>query len=572
MGFLSRVATVVKSFRQGNPLNNPAIPLGGPGFWAWLFSGDVTESGEQINDFTALQQITVYICVRIIAESVASLPLKVYERLDKGRKEAVDNPIYDLLRYQPNPEMTASTFFETMGGCLALTGNCYAQIIRNGLGNVWGLYPLHPHKTKPMRLDGRLIYQTTDGESLGKSRYLWPEDILHVPLFCFDGVLGLSPVQQAKQSIGLARAAEKYGARFFGNGSRPGGVLSPKAGQKLDEKTMSQIRETWLSTQGGINQGKTAVLPGEWNYQQIGLSPDESQFLESRKFSRADICGLFRVPPHMAGDTSRLSNSNHEQQSLQFVTDTLRPYVTKFEQEIHRKLMPHQCRNAGRFFVQFDVRERLRGDFQTTMQGYSLGKQWGFYNTNMILEDLGENPIGPVGDIFWAPVNMSNAEKLLPGNGGLDPPPAPALPPSPDPASDPEPTNSEGEGPGPEAKSLDRYLPAYIGLFRDAVRRICKRDKRDIEAVSLIFKPALESLAAQSMDAWAATLGLGDAWNQVAEVVSERLGRMAARAGDWSLEKADQIAMMELTQAIRAVEISTASLAAIEAAKRKVGS
>jgi len=544
--------------RDGNPLNNPAVPLGGPGFWAWLFSGELTESGENINDFTALQHITVYVCVRIIAQSIASLPVKVKEMTDAGRKEAIDHDLYGLLRYQPNPEMTAFSFFEALTGSAALTGNCYAQITKNAAGKVARLDPLHPHKTKPVRLkDGNIAYKTTDGEKMGESRYLPPEAVLHIPLFSFDGLLGLSPVQQAKQTIGLGRAAEKFGARFFGNGSTPGGVLSPADGSKPDEKTISQVKDSWQAMQAGINQGRTAVIPGNWKYQQISLRPEESQFLESRKYTRTDICALFNVPPHMAGDTTRLSNSNHEQQSLQFVTDTLRPYVVRWEQELARKLLPTTGRNSGRYEIEFDLRERLRGDFATTMQGYALGRQWGFFSANDVRRDMGENPIGGAGDVYYAPVNMQNLDNLLPENGGGKP------------AAKPEPGAMAKPGDKPEeqeGRQARRFALAYIAMFRDGVARVCRRSSRDLGSISDVFKPALLSLAEQIRDVYAAKLGLLDGWNESSAVVSDYLPGLHKRAAGWDANDTDQVAMAELKRAFKALHIETARRAGEAAA------
>ena len=522
-----------------NPLENPAVSLSSPAAWEWLTGNVITDSGELVTDVSALQSIAVYSCVRVIAESVASLPLRLFEHLDAGRKPATDSLLYDILSIEPNPEMSAFTFFETLTGCLALTGNAYAQIVRNQAGQVAALYPLHPLKTEPLRIDGNLVYRTTDGEGSG-SRILKASEVLHVPLFCFDGLKGLSPIQQARQAIGLSRAAEKFGARFFGNGSRPGGVLSTEA--SLDDKQLALARDSWLAAQGGANQGKTAVLPGTWKYEQVGLSPEESQFLETRKFQRTDIAALFRVPPHMIGDTTRLSNSNHEQESLQFVTDTLRPYLCRFEQEIHRKLLPDTGRKANRYFVQFDVRERLRGDFKSQSEGYALGRQWGFYSTNMILEDLGENPIGPVGDVLLYPLNMGNAKALL------NPPTATVDPAKSEPA--PTPTNAD-------RSITERFTPAYIRLFRDAVGRVSTRNKRDYDSISAAFSPVLESIAAQFEDEARARFALLDTWKSTADKITrDHLKSIVTRSTEWTPEKADEVTGAELSRALRAIHLN----------------
>jgi HK97 family phage portal protein len=513
MGLLQRIQRSFGELR-GNPLDNPSMSLTSPGIWAWLTGGEPTAAGELVNETNALQIVTVYACVRVLAESVASLPLKLYERLDNGRQEATDQDLYELLTISPNPEMTAFSFFETLVGSLALCGNAYAQIQRSG-STVQGLWPLHPLKTQPVRTPaGKLMFQTSDGMANGASRLIDPDDMLAIPLFSFDGVKGLSPIQMARQDLGLAKAATKFGARFFSNGGRPSGVLSTAS--VLNPKQHDDMKSSWQSSNGGENQGKTALLWGDWKYQQIGINLEDSQFLATRQFARCDIAALFRVPSHMVGDNTRLSNSNHEQQSLSFVTDTLRPYLNRIEQEVHRKLMPSTGRNAGKYFVSFDVRERLRGDFATTMAGFAVGKQWGFYNTNQILEDLGENPIGARGDDYWMPVNF----QVVGAPAATIPTPA-------------------------DRNALGDYAAALGGLFRDGLGRLLAREKRDCGAMESIFRPLLDSLLA---------VAKGSA--ELDPVVCERLVRDALKAfekrsGDWTPEKADEIAGPEFIRLVR---------------------
>lgn len=541
---------------RANPLNNPAVSLSSPAIWSWITGGEPTASGEEVNHFTAMQAVSVYACVRVIAESVASLPLKLYELTDKGRLEAVDAPLWSLLAVAPNSEMSAFTFWETLTGCLTLTGNGYAQIVRDKGKRIAELLPLHPLKTEPYRNpDGVLAYRTTDGESNGKWRIMPADDVLHVPLFSYDGLKGLSPIMQARQSIGLARAAEKFGARFFGNGSRPGGVMSTTS--QLDEKAQQNTKESWERTVSGTNQGRTAFLTGDWKYQQIGLSPEESQFLATRKFQREEIAALFRVPPNMIGDTSRLSNSNHEQSALSFVTDTLRPYLCRIEGEIIRKLLPSSGRNSGRYVVSFDVSERTRGDFATTMTGYSTGRQWGWYSANDVRREIGENPGGPALDVYLVPVNMVNAEMLL-----KDPEPPPAVLP-------PPPAEGEQDDPVPteqERSAVAQYKTAYLRMFRDAVGRICSRDakKRDLQAVAAVFQPILESIADLSGDESRSISGSNEWKFDAGKTVAAQLKGMTERSHHWQAADADSIAPQELTRCVRAM-LYAAGRAASEA-------
>jgi HK97 family phage portal protein len=554
MGLKSALSQFTRSLRdpeltklelRSDPLNNPSIPLSSAGFLAWALAGEPTASGEQVTVATALQQITVYACVRVLAESVASLPMKVYERLDRGKSEAFDHPLAYLLSTAPNDEMTAVTFWESIVGSLALEGNGYAEIQRDAGGRVMALWPLNPQKTTPKRnAAGTLVYETTDGMTSDKTRVISSANMLHVPLFSFDGLKGISPIQMARQGIGLARASEKYGARFFGNGSRPGGVLSTPS--DLTDEELAAVKETWLQTQSGDKQGSTAVLPGDWKYAPLGLSPEDSQFLQTRQFQRTEIAALFRVPPHMVGDTARLSNNNHEQQGLSFVTDTLRPYLCRIEAEVARKLLPTAGRNSGKYFIRFDVSERLRGDFKTTMDGYAVGKQWGFLSTNDVREDLDMNPIGPEGDIYWAPVNMQNSEWLLETESIQDQP----IGADPNAPTDPvKPTE-------PEKKSLGRYTRSFISVYRDAFGRLSIRNKRDYETISTLFKPVLRSIANVAIeDSQASELPADHIIDDVLRAMEKRATKWPATIAETDLEA---VVQSEFIKTVRSIHINLA--------------
>lgn len=538
--------------RRGDPLENPAVPLSSPNIWAWLAGGNnPTVSGELINHFTAMQQTTVYACVNLLAESVASLPLRIYERTTKGRLEDVDHPLYWLLSIEPNPEMTAFTFLETLTGCLALTGNAYAEILENRAGDIAGLYPLHPLHTEPFRATepmtawngiaiakGDIAYRTTQGMPNGNWRIISAERMIHPRLFSFDGLKGASPIEQARQGIGLARAAEKYGARFFGNDSRPAGIMIFKGG-KLDEKVQLSTRQSWERAQGGENQGKTAFLNGDWDYKQIGISPEQAQFLLTRQFQRAEIAAMWRIPPHMVGDTTRLSNNNAEQQNLSFVTDTLRPYLCRIESEVVRKCIPRQGRNANRHYVAFDVSERLRGDFKSTMDGINVGRQSGVLTINDGREQLDMNPVGPEGDVCIVPVNYQNAERLLDTESLQD-----------------QPVGGQKQHPDDTSANDDeakRWISAWFPIFRDAFGRICKRDKRDSAAVLLTFGPVFTTIAATYGTAAQQRFSLEDELC-CDRVVQEQLRLLEKRASGWKGDEAE--VMPELLRVTRGLRLN----------------
>lgn len=355
-----------------------------------------TTSGKPVNERTAMQTTAVYACVRILAEAVASLPLHVYEYQDDGGKKLVhDHPLYYLLHDEPNPEMTSFVFRETLMSHLLIWGNAYAQIIRDGAGRVLGLYPLLPDKMDVQRDDrGNIyyVYSRNSDENPMFKEYgdirLKAEDVFHIPGLGFDGLIGYSPIAMAKNAVGMTLACEEYGASFFANGANPGGVLEHPGVLK----DPSKVRESWNSVYRGVNNAhKIAVLEEGMKYQQIGIPPEEAQFLETRKFQINEIARLYRIPPHMVGDLDKSSFSNIEQQSLEFVKYTLDPWVIRWEQSLQRSLLlPGE---KGKYFIKLNVDGLLRGDYQSRMNGYAVGRQNGWFSANDIREMENMNPI-----------------------------------------------------------------------------------------------------------------------------------------------------------------------------------
>lgn len=355
-----------------------------------------TTSGRPVNERTAMQTTAVYACVRILAEAVASLPLHVYEYQDDGGKKLVhDHPLYYLLHDEPNPEMTSFVFRETLMSHLLIWGNAYAQIIRDGAGRVLGLYPLLPDKMEVQRDDkGNIyyVYSRNSDENPTFKEYgnikLKAEDVLHIPGLGFDGLIGYSPIAMAKNAVGMTLACEEYGASFFANGANPGGVLEHPGVLK----DPSKVRESWNSVYRGVsNAHKIAVLEEGMKYQQIGIPPEEAQFLETRKFQINEIARLYRIPPHMVGDLDKSSFSNIEQQSLEFVKYTLDPWVIRWEQSLQRSLL--LLGEKGKYFIKLNVDGLLRGDYQSRMNGYAVGRQNGWFSANDIREMENMNPI-----------------------------------------------------------------------------------------------------------------------------------------------------------------------------------
>lgn len=373
-----------------------------------------TTSGKNVNEMTALQTTAVYACVRILAEAIASLPIHVYRHTDEGKEQDVNHQLYYLLHDEPNPDMTSFVFRETLMSHLLIWGNAYAQIIRDGRGQVLALYPLLPDRVTVKRDDrGELyyVYQRSEEDNPNfKDKgniILKKSEVLHVPGLGFDGLIGYSPIAMAKNAVGMTLATEEYGASFFANGANPGGVLEHPG----ILKDPSKVRESWNQVyQGTNNSHKVAVLEEGMSYKTIGIPPNEAQFLETRKFQINEIARLYRIPPHMVGDLEKSSFSNIEQQSLEFVKYTLDPWVVRFEQAFQKALLLPDEKKT--YFIKFNLEGLLRGDYQSRMNGYAIGRQNGWLSTNDIrrLEDM--NPLSKEegGDLYLINGNMTKLE------------------------------------------------------------------------------------------------------------------------------------------------------------------
>lgn len=392
--------------------DKPRDALNGSAY-SFFFGG--TSAGQSVNERSAMQMSAVYACVRILSEAIAALPLHFYQYNDSGSKEkAIQHPLYPILHDEPNPEMTAFSFRETLMTHLLLWGNAYAQIIRNGRGEILALHPLMPDRmTVDRDARGRVYYEYTRSESdantLGKksSVLLLPEDVFHIPGLGFDGLVGYSPIAMAKRAVGLGLACDEYGAAFYANGAQPGGVLEHPGVVKNPQR----VRDSWNAIyQGAKNAHKVAILEEGMSYKPISINPQEAQFLETRKFQIDEIARIFRVPPHMVGDLDKSSFSNIEQQSLEFVKYTLAPWIARWEQTIHRTLLlPSE---KARHFARFNVEGLLRGDYQSRMNGYAVARQNGWMSANDIreLENLDRIPAEAGGDLYLINGNMTKLE------------------------------------------------------------------------------------------------------------------------------------------------------------------
>lgn len=381
-----------------------------------LDTGQLSNSGIDVDEESALKISTVYACVKVISETIASLPLNLLKEEENGdSKKAKYHPLYSILKDVPNSEMSSFTFREMLMTNLLLWGNAYALIKRNKDGVITELYPL---KSKNMVVErdastNAIKYTYTNNKGISKT--YTPKQIFHIPAFTFDGIIGVSPITYAREAMGLALATEEFGARFFGNGARPGGVLEHPGVLKDPDK----LRDSWNKVyQGTANSHKVAVLEEGMKYHEIGMSPEDSQFLQTRSFQISEICRIFRVPPHMVGDLSRSTFSNIEHQSIDFVVHTIRPWLVRWEQAITRALLNEDERTI--YYAKFNVDGLMRGDFVTRMNGYAIARQNGWMSANEIraLENMNKIPADQGGDLYLLNGNMITA--IDAGNGGVN--------------------------------------------------------------------------------------------------------------------------------------------------------
>lgn len=365
---------------------------------AFYFGGSL--AGKSVSPRSAVQVSAVYACVRVIAETIASLPLHLYMQTDDGSVKAMEHPLYRLLHDEPNSEMTSFVFRETMATHLLLWGNSYSQIIRNGRGEIHALYPLLAENMEVDRVAGQLVYAYRKD---GMSYTLHPRDVLHIPGLGFDGVVGYSPIALERNAIGLGIAAEEYGSKFFSNGATPAGVLTHPSTVKDPER----LRKSWNRVYGGsANAGQVAILEEGLKFDRIAMPNNEAQFLETRKFQVSEICRIYRVPPHLIGDLEHATFSNIEHQGISFAQHTIRPWLVRIEQSLNRALLSEN--EKVKLYAEFNMSGLLRGDYKSRMEGYALGRQNGWLSANDIreMESLNRVPASEGGDLYLVNGNM----------------------------------------------------------------------------------------------------------------------------------------------------------------------
>lgn len=367
-----------------------------------------TYSGRRVSPQLAMQLTAVFSCVRVLAESVGMLPCSLYEQLETGNRRAVRERLNRLLSVNPNNYMTPQEFWELLIACLCLRGNFYAYKVK-ALGEVVELLPLDPSSVTP-KLNSKWEpeYQVTFPD--GRHDTLTQDDIWHVRIFTLDGLTGLSPIAYAKQTVGLGLATEEHGSRLFGNGAVTSGVL--QTDQYLKDDAWERLKTDFENRHQGLaNAHKPMILEMGLKWQQISMTSEDAQFLETRKFQLEEICRIFRVPLHMIQNTDRATFNNIENLGIGFINYSLVPYLTRIEQRINAGLVKPS--KQGVFYAKFNAGALLRGDMKSRFDAYATGINWGIYSPNECRELEELNP-REGGDIWLTPMNMTTKPESSP--------------------------------------------------------------------------------------------------------------------------------------------------------------
>jgi HK97 family phage portal protein len=368
--------------------------------------GVPTAAGVTVSEQSSLRLIPVFACVRLLANTIASLPFPVYRyTTGGGKRRDWEHPLYPILHDAPNQEMSAFDFWSAIVASLELWGNGYAEISRNYIGDVAALWPLDPACMKPDRWgeDGRLVYKYHVAG--GPPKEFRSEDLLHIRGFGSNGITGYGPIALARRGIALADALEEYGARAVANDATPGGVLSVEGTLKDDGR--ARLKTAWKeSHQGPANARDIAVLDAGAKFQPISIPNEDAQYIEQRKYQKTDIATLFGVPPHMIGDTERSTSwgTGIEAQTTGFMVMGLRARLVMIEQQVMLSLFSREERRTHK--AEFVVDGLLRGDAATRHETYQKGIQNGYYCINDILRLENMNPIGPEGERRFVNGNM----------------------------------------------------------------------------------------------------------------------------------------------------------------------
>lgn len=481
-----------------NALSISGDSLSDPSGWLnRLMAFSETASGISVSEESCLSVADFYKCDRVRRETIAALPLKVYKTLDRGREEAKNHSLYFLLHDEPNDHMTSFTYVEMLVSNLGIWNRHYSYIERNKAGRVVGLWPIRPDLCRLQVVDGQMWFYARS--ITGPEVKFWDDEILYIPGPSRDGYFPYRPIMQKREALGLAKAMEMFGAKFFGNGSHSGGFLEHPG--NISKEAATRLKEQFELKHSGLqNAHRLAVLEEGMKFTTNTIPPEVAQFLQSREFQRGEIAGLERVPPHKIGDLSRSTNNNIEQQALEWYTDGVAPWLERIEQAMNRSLLlPIE---KGKFFIEFDADGMMRADTKSQAEYFTARFQVGSISPNEIRIKKNE-PLVPGGDRYYVPLNMIPTDKIdgmYDEKGKLDP-------------------NSD---------AFQRIRAANERFFRDAMGRVLNRkaSERAKYAETAFLQPVLGLIECVN----------GSLPEGFKAFAAEWAARMGARCADWDSE------------------------------------
>ncbi len=382
---------ILSAFRSSP--NNPSTSLANPA--SWMFDGSASKTGIAITEDSAMRLSAVFGAVRVISETIASLPWMVKQDFEGSTRNAAAHPINQLI-HSPNGMMTDFNFRESCQAHLCLHGNAFIAIKRNEAGQPVSLIPVHPDRVKVKVYKDEKFYTIDDGKETFDDT-----EMIHILGLSFDGIVGKSVIEAARESIGLGLAADQFGGSFFGNGANVSAVLTHPG--RLSDEAYKRLMASWQRRYSGLdNAHKTAILEEGMNLTKVSISPSESQFLETRQFGVVDIARFFRIPLAYLGSLENSSTrANIEEQGIQFQRNTILPWVKRWEAEFNRKLFP----NGNDYYIRFNMDGLLRGDISSRYSSYATARQWGWLSVNDIRKFEGLDNIDN-GDTYLQPLNM----------------------------------------------------------------------------------------------------------------------------------------------------------------------
>ncbi len=462
--------SLLKIERRAHPSNADQMLLS-------LFGGGIrTYTGRTLNEKDSLFNIPLFAGVRKIAETIASLPLHLYKRQGQGKVRAIGHPLYHPMHLQPNPEMTSMTYRETSAGHLMVWGNAYSEIEReSGDRRAKALWPMLPGNMEVRRASNIdvEVADRTAGELYylyalpsGKPKIILKENMLHIRGFTPNGIMGYSNIEQGREAIALGLGLEEYGARFFGNSAKPPAVIQHPG--KLSKEAQDRLKKAWNeASQGLSNAHRLAILEEGMTLKEFGVSPEDAQALESRQFQVEEVCRLLNIPPHKLQDLSHATFSNIEELNIDWVTDTIRPWLVRIEQYYSTQLLRED--EQGDYYFEHLVDGLLRGKIAERWAAYGAGFRIGSYSINDILALENRNPVEG-GDERFVEMNMQPLSWITEQSKN----PVPPITVAPKALPVPEGKSLEVRANPPAGR--DNVKKAYHRLFIDAARRVLNKE------------------------------------------------------------------------------------------------